>query len=159
MSKPMVRERWAPAPPGVNFQSRYRGSCSGRRQATMILPGKTEAGSAGTQPCRGIAWRAHLDDERSASASLPRSSKTHIGSVDPDALKIPTRRAEYSLMGSGLPPFQADPTQTPIRTVEAASCNHLPRAACKLDRSGEFGRASCGLVHSRKLEVHQPNGG
>src|SRR5258706_14985155 len=28
----------------------------GRGGATMILPGETEAGSAGTQPCRGIAW-------------------------------------------------------------------------------------------------------
>ena len=41
----------------------------------MNLPGETEAGSAGTQPCRGIAWRAHRDDERSAAASVPRSSK------------------------------------------------------------------------------------
>ena len=35
----------------------------GRGGDTMILPGKTEAGSAGTQPCRGIAWRAHRNDE------------------------------------------------------------------------------------------------
>ena len=28
----------------------------------MILPGETEAGSAGMQPDRGIAWRAHRDD-------------------------------------------------------------------------------------------------
>ncbi len=28
----------------------------------MTLPGETEAGSAGMQPCRGIAWRAHRDD-------------------------------------------------------------------------------------------------
>ena len=62
----------------------------------MNAPGETEAGSAG----RRIAWRSHRDDERSAAASLPRSSKLHIGSVDPDALKIPARRAEYLLAES-----------------------------------------------------------
>ena len=34
-----------------------------------------------------------------------------IGSVDPHALKIPARRAEYSLPESALSPFQAEPTQ------------------------------------------------
>jgi hypothetical protein len=51
----------------------------------MTLPGETEAGTAGMQPCRGIIWRAHRDDDQSAK------------SVDPDALKIPARRAECSL--------------------------------------------------------------
>ncbi len=41
---------------------------------------------------------------------LSRSSHNHIGSKDPDALKIPARRAEYSLTGSALSPFQAEPT-------------------------------------------------
>ena len=36
--------------------------------------------------------------------------KNHIGSVDPDALKIPARRAEYSLTESALSPFHAEPT-------------------------------------------------
>jgi len=35
----------------------------------------------------------------------------HIGSVDPDALKIPARRAEYSLTESALSPSHAEPTQ------------------------------------------------
>jgi DNA modification methylase len=35
----------------------------------------------------------------------------HIGSVDSDALKIPARRAEYSLTESALSPFQAEPIQ------------------------------------------------
>jgi hypothetical protein len=42
---------------------------------------------------------------------LSRSSKNHIGSVDPDALKIPARRAEYSLTESAVSPFQAEPRQ------------------------------------------------
>jgi hypothetical protein len=43
----------------------------------MTLPGKTEAGSAGMHPCRGITWWAHRDDGRSAGGSLSRSSETH----------------------------------------------------------------------------------
>jgi hypothetical protein len=39
-----------------------------------------------------------------------------IGSVDPDALKIPARRAEYSLTESTLSPFQAEPAQARIVT-------------------------------------------
>ena len=30
----------------------------------MNLRGETEAGHAGTQPCRGLAWWADRDDER-----------------------------------------------------------------------------------------------
>src|ERR1700730_2090594 len=37
--------------------------------------------------------------------------QTLIGSVDPAALKILDRRAEYSLTESALSPFQAEPTQ------------------------------------------------
>jgi hypothetical protein len=52
----------------------------------MILPGETEAGSAGTQPYWG--WpRGHID-----------------------ALKTPARRAEYSLTENATSPFQAEPT-------------------------------------------------
>jgi len=55
----------------------------------MILPGETEAGSAGMQPGRGIAWRAHRDDVERGSPPFALCSKKHIGSVDPYALKIP----------------------------------------------------------------------
>jgi len=41
---------------------------------------------------------------------LAPSSKNHIGSVDHDALKIPARRAEYSLTESALSLFHAEPT-------------------------------------------------
>jgi putative transposase len=80
-----------------------------RRQVTMALPGETEAGSAGTQPCRGIAWRAHRDDAGERGSRLSRSSQNHIGSKDPHALKIPARRAECSLTGNARFPFQAEP--------------------------------------------------
>src|SRR5215468_8492226 len=76
------------------------GSCL-RRRATMTLPGETEAGSAGMQPCRGIAWWAHRDDvERGSFRS--RFSPNHIGSVDPYALKIQTRPTG-TLANSGAP--------------------------------------------------------
>src|SRR4051794_21859155 len=84
-----------------------------RQRVTMTVPGETEAGSAGMQPCRGITWRAHRDDDRGAEASLPRSSKEHIGSVDPDALKIPARRAECSLTENANSPFHAEPEHLP----------------------------------------------
>jgi hypothetical protein len=48
----------------------------------MTVLGETEAGSAGMQPCRGIAWWAHRDDEgaRNSSSAL---SQNHMGSKDP----------------------------------------------------------------------------
>src|SRR5260370_35435551 len=42
----------------------------------------------GCNHCRGITWRAHRDDDRSAEARASALSKTPIGSVDPYALKI-----------------------------------------------------------------------
>src|SRR5581483_4483961 len=87
-------------------------SSSLRFGATMTVPGETEAGSAGKQPCRGITWWAHRDDENGAcgcfSSAPPPNS---IGSVDPHALKIPARRAESSLTEHALIPFQAEPGQ------------------------------------------------
>ena len=41
----------------------------------------------------------------------PNVTRDTIGSKDPDALKIPARRAEYSLTESALSPFHAEPTQ------------------------------------------------
>ena len=44
-----------------------------------------------------------------------------IGSVDPDVLKIPARRAEYSLTESTLSPFQAEPAQSGCREFVSES--------------------------------------
>jgi hypothetical protein len=101
------RTAWADHAQTGSRENRDRGG------ATMILPGETEAGSAGKQPCRGIVRGAHRDNERSAEDSLLRFSKDHIGSVDPDALKIPARRAEYSLAESALSTLPAEPTHHP----------------------------------------------
>jgi hypothetical protein len=80
----------------------------------MILPGETEAGTAGTQPCRGISRWAHRDDERRREVSFLRRPNLHR-IERPLALKIPARRAEYSLTENVASPFQAEPTQNPQR--------------------------------------------
>jgi hypothetical protein len=77
----------------------------------MILPGETEAGSAGMQPCRGIAWWAHRNDDRERASSPLALFQNYIGSKDPHASKIPARRAECSLTGNALPPIHAEPRQ------------------------------------------------
>src|SRR6266436_6091235 len=79
--------------------------------ATMTLPGETEAGSAGKQPCRGIAWWAHRDDDLGRANALLALLPTIIGSVDPYALKIPARRAESTLTEYARIPFHAEPEQ------------------------------------------------
>src|ERR1022692_992895 len=82
-----------------------------RRGVTMILPGETEAGSAGMHPCRGIAWRAHRDDDRKRGLHSPALLSTFIGSKDPDALKISARRAEFTLTEDASSPVHAEPEQ------------------------------------------------
>jgi len=83
----------------------------------MTVPGETEASSAGKQLCRGIAWRAHRDDDAGAyefhSAPLPNP----MGSTDPDSLKILARRAEYSLTENAASPFSAEAGQVRERDL------------------------------------------
>src|SRR6266478_2279581 len=100
---------------GVGPRATSTASAAGsmsRRGATMILPGETEAGSAGMQPCRGIAWRAHRDDDRKRGLHSPALLSTFIGSKDPDALKIPARRAEFTLTEDASSPVHAEPEQS-----------------------------------------------
>jgi hypothetical protein len=63
------------------------------------------------QPCQGIAWWAHRDDDRQRGNQFLALLSNPIGSKDPDALKIPARRAEYSLTESASSPVQAEPRQ------------------------------------------------
>src|SRR5215510_14777246 len=88
------------------------GSCL-RRRATMTLPGETEAGSAGMQPCRGIPWWAHRDDAERESLPFALSPKPHrIGR--PYALKIPAPKGRNTYQWWSAPtPFHAEPEQTP----------------------------------------------
>ena len=89
---------------------------NGSVAAKLKLPGETEAGSAGTRPCRGTARRAHRNDEVGACESgVAPLRQTLIGSKDPHALKIPARRAESYITKSAslhIPGSQDDLAQT-----------------------------------------------
>ena len=58
-------------------QRQNAGSRQHERRVTMTLPGETEAGSAGMQPCRGIAWWAHRDDVGAREFAFRALPKTH----------------------------------------------------------------------------------
>jgi hypothetical protein len=77
----------------------------------MIMPGETEAGSAGMQPSGGIAWRAHRDDvER--EVRLSRSPQQHIG-LGLLCLENPRLEGvDHSLTVDATSPFHAEPGQT-----------------------------------------------
>jgi hypothetical protein len=64
----------------------------------MTLPGETEAGSAGMQPCRGITWWAHRDDDRQRRIERP------------NALKIPARKGGILTNGERILSVQAEPS-------------------------------------------------
>jgi hypothetical protein len=93
----------------------------------MTLPGETEAGSAGMQPCRGIAWWAHRNDVAGRGSSpFALFPKTHrIGR--PLGLENPRPEgAEYSLTESDTSPFHAEPEQTDqANLVSDATINFL----------------------------------
>ncbi len=79
----------------------------------MIVPGETEAGSAGKQPCRGIAWWAHRNDDRSAAASLPRSSKKTHRIGRPQCLENPKPPSGPNADETESTPLQAGPERLP----------------------------------------------
>src|ERR1035441_3800174 len=86
-------------------------------RATMTLPGETEAGSAGMQPCRGITWWAHRDDVGRGGSPFAPFPKTHrIGR--PLCLENPRPEgAEYLLAESAPAPFHAEPGQSFKRSL------------------------------------------
>ena len=73
--------------------------------------------SAGKQPCRGIARRAHRDDDRGRGSHLSRSTQNPIGSKDPDTLKIPARRAASTLARNAPSPVPAEPAHYQVGTL------------------------------------------
>src|SRR5215469_4233030 len=81
----------------------------------MILPGETEAGSAGRQPCRGIIWRAHRAD---AQHSRPEESSDDR----PACLENPRPAgAESTLTENVAFPFHAEPRRYSITTPKPIS--------------------------------------
>ena len=78
-------------------------------RVAIFLPGETEAGSAGKQPCRGITRWAHREDDH-GRGNRPLAPTLHpIGSIAPHALKIPARRAASTLTRSARSPVPAEP--------------------------------------------------
>ena len=78
----------------------------------MHLPGETEAGSAGMQPCRGIIWRAHRADAQQRGRSFSRAVHCEEKPSDdsPHALKNPRPAgAESTLTENAASPFHAEP--------------------------------------------------
>ena len=66
--------------------------------------------------------------------------RDHIGSVDPHALKIPARRAEYSLTESALSPVQTEPTQPPrggLFSAKRISFDGLPGSLTEYRYKGD----------------------
>src|ERR1039458_4670590 len=103
-------------------------------RATMTLPGETEAGSAGMQPCRGITWWAHRDDVGRGGSPFAPFPKTHrIGR--PLCLENPRPEgAEYLLAESAPAPFHAEPGQ--LRMPLATSFSPLWSATVPVLLSG-----------------------
>src|ERR1039457_3279080 len=110
----------------------------------MTLPGETEAGSAGMQPCRGIAWWAHRDDVagRGSSPFALCPKPYRIGR--PSCLENPRPEgAEYSLTESAPSPFHAEPEHPPLRvwnpkmpgptTPRLRECGFTPRVGSPPD--------------------------
>ena len=105
----------APSPGGLTFG------------VTMALPGETEAGSAGKQPCPGIVRRAHRDDDHGRGNERLAPTLHPIGSKDPDALKIPARRAASTLTRSVRSPVLAEPAHYPSPPIPpyVAPCRQM----------------------------------
>ncbi len=110
----------APSPGGLTFG------------VTMALPGETEAGSAGKQPCPGIVRRAHRDDDHGRGNERLAPTLHPIGSKDPDALKIPARRAASTLTRSVRSPVLAEPAQSTCSQGHADRRSFLQRAGSAL---------------------------
>jgi len=84
----------------------------------MILPGETEAGTAGTRPCRGILRWAHRDDgrgreDRPCAAQPPSDRKT------PSLENPRPEGAESTLTENAASPFHAEPTHSAYRVILA----------------------------------------
>src|SRR5207247_2551307 len=70
---------------------------STQRRAKLIRPGETEAGSAGTQPCRGITrWKLIEDDERGTASTAVLPFFIDFDRF-PHALKIPAPKGRNTI--------------------------------------------------------------
>jgi hypothetical protein len=76
----------------------------------MIAPSETEAGSAGRQPRRGIAWRVGQSVNRQRGNQSSALPSILISLIDPYALKIPAPKGRnFYLTENARTPFSAEP--------------------------------------------------
>src|SRR5437016_6073007 len=81
------------------------------------------------QPCRGITWWAHRDDDRARDFQLALTPN-FIGSKDPHALKIPVRKGgKHSLAENAPSPVQAEPRHTSFRMCGMVTLTLLIQAS------------------------------
>ncbi len=109
---------------------------------TMAMPGETEAGSAGKQPCRGIARRAHRDDDHGRGNERLAPTLHPIGSIDPDALKIPARRAASTLTRSPRSPVPAEPAHYDPRVRQLGQVEAKEWRLDFVHRRKQYGRGT-----------------
>lgn len=144
-----------------------------------LLPGETEAGSAGEQPRQGIARpgssrRCVHRMGRAIDAPSPFQShrfdrpampqKTH----PQQGQKTSTRESEDSLTEVGFSPFPAEPRQCRVFPLSKLSMgdsrignsNVSPKenALCRNDMANSF-PSSCGTKQARKRTNHRGNDG
>jgi hypothetical protein len=77
------------------------------RVVKELFPEITKEASTGVN--EAAVGNPNRDDDWSVELSILRSSKNRIGSLDPDALKIPARRPESTLTEVARLPFHAEP--------------------------------------------------
>jgi hypothetical protein len=81
----------------------------------MFLLGETQEDLRGRNHAMGLADGLIETMNRARRLRFRAFQKHHIGSVDPDASKIPARRPDYSLAESALSPVQAEPAHRSTR--------------------------------------------
>ena len=122
----------------------------------MILPGETEAGSAGTQPCRGISRWAHRADVLQRGTLTSRAASWQEQSSDdrPPCLENPRPAgAESTLTENVASPFHAEPgqlvgTTTAAQNVTVTNTSDARLSIGRVQVTGDFsvGSNKCRLV-------------
>jgi hypothetical protein len=145
----------------------------------MNLPGETEAGTAGTQPCRGIARWAHRADaqQRGSQSSRAVRYKEKPSDDRPPCLENPRPEgAECTLTENAASPFHAEPkhirqphrhrhldVKRPNRQLASSllifAIMSWERPSRPLFVESAFRRPACGIRMSSSLSSHEGKSG
>jgi hypothetical protein len=116
-----------------------------------------EAGSAGKQPCRGITWRAHPDDEPTAGRGHPRPAPLCIGGIDPPCLENPKQapRKMLVLQERIWEGYQVTCCQQAKALIQRALWNGKPIGPGKTPQGSSYGgRCAPGNRRARRPPSH-----